>query len=57
MSIVTRDALVSVLAGIPLEWPVTDQELEILGYFLETRIDDVSTRLIRMSESLPEVEY
>ena len=57
MRIVTRVELVSVLAGIPIEWPVTDEELEILGYFLETRIDDVRARLIRMSESLPEVEY
>jgi len=42
---VTRDELVTCLAEIPQEWPVTDTELEAVGYFLERRAPQVAQRL------------
>lgn len=42
---VTRDELVQVLRQIPESWPVSDAELETLGWFLERRIAGVAQRL------------
>jgi hypothetical protein len=42
---VSRKDLISVLAAIPTSWPVTNAELETVGYFLERRAPDVAARL------------
>jgi hypothetical protein len=42
---VTRDDLISALTRIPASWPITDEELECVGFFLETRAPQVSDRL------------
>jgi hypothetical protein len=42
---VTRDDLASILNQIPKSWPVTDQVLETLGWFLERRAPAVGLRL------------
>jgi hypothetical protein len=42
---VERDKLGDILRQVPEEWPVSDSELETLGWFLERRAKDVATRL------------
>ena len=42
---VTHEQLVEVLSAIPSSWPVSDTQLEILGFFLERRRDAVATRV------------
>ena len=42
---ITRDHLREALAGIPASWPVSDEELECVGYFLEKRAPVVATRI------------
>ena len=42
---VTTGDLVEILGTIPREWPVTDTELELLGFFLERRAPQVATRM------------
>jgi hypothetical protein len=42
---VTRDDLVQVLCSIPASWPVLDSDLEALGWFLETRVPAVASRV------------
>jgi len=48
----TRDDLVSVLGGIPDSWPVSDLELERVGWFLESRAPRVADRLESIGGSL-----
>ena len=45
---VDRGSLVSILSGVPASWPVSDELLETLGWFLENRIELV----VEMLESL-----
>jgi hypothetical protein len=42
---IERDKLVDILRQVPAEWPVSDSELEALGWFLERRANVVATRL------------
>jgi len=42
---VSRDQLVDILLRIPSTWPVTDEELETLGFFLERRAPAAADRL------------
>ncbi|MET7333847.1 HipA family kinase [Nonomuraea sp. NPDC005650] len=42
---INRDALVKVVRGVPASWPVTDDDLEALGWFLEHRAPAVAARL------------
>jgi hypothetical protein len=42
---VDREILGTMLQGVPLSWPVTDEELEACGYFLEFRSGKVAERL------------
>ncbi|MEV7014048.1 HipA family kinase [Streptosporangium sp. NPDC051022] len=42
---VDRDALVQILRGVPTSWPVSDDDLEALGWFLEYRAPAVAGRV------------
>lgn len=42
---VDRDALAEMLRQVPVQWPVRDDELETLGWFLERRAPMVAERL------------
>lgn len=42
---IDRDALVKVVRGVPASWPVIDDDLEALGWFLEHRASAVAARL------------
>lgn len=42
---VNREALVDAIRQVPEDWPVTDEELETVGYFLEKRAPRVAERL------------
>ncbi len=42
---VTRIHLLGALEQIPGSWPVTDEELEAVGYFLERRSPQVAARI------------
>ena len=42
---ITREHLIEVLSAIPSSWPVSDTQLELLGFFLERRRDAVVTRV------------
>lgn len=45
---VTRADLAAVLNSVPAAWPVTDADLEALGWFLERRCTPVAERLRRL---------
>ena len=45
---VSRDELAEILRGVPPEWPVTDEALELLGFFHERRAPQVAGRLRSM---------
>ncbi|GLX97924.1 HipA family kinase [Herbidospora sp. NBRC 101105] len=45
---ISRDALVTVLCGVPASWPVDDNDLETLGWFLEHRAPAVADRIRRL---------
>lgn len=45
ISAVTRASLEAILKGVPASWPVSDEELETLGWFLMKRRKGVLTRL------------
>jgi len=42
---VSRDDLISVLREMPSSLPITDEELETVGYFLERRAPEVAARI------------
>lgn len=42
---VNREALQKIMIDVPTSWPVTDAELECLGWYLEHRAPMVATRL------------
>lgn len=42
---VSRDALQKILMEVPASWPVTDAELDCLGWYLEHRAPQVAARL------------
>ncbi len=42
---VAHDDLVAALCSIPVSWPVADEELESVGFFLERRAPQVASRL------------
>ncbi|MFC4535067.1 hypothetical protein [Sphaerisporangium dianthi] len=42
---IDRDALVNILCAVPASWPVTDEALATLGWFLEYRAPAVASRL------------
>ena len=41
----SRPDIVSALATVPISWPVTDAELETVGYFFERRASPVADRI------------
>jgi hypothetical protein len=41
----SRAEIQNALEGIPVDWPVTDAELECIGYFLEKRAHPVAERI------------
>jgi len=45
MERLTRDMILGALGTIPREWPVTNQELECVGFFIEARAPAVVQRL------------
>ena len=49
LSLVRSHQLVEILAAIPEEWPVSDNELECLGFFLERRAPQVAQRLLNLA--------
>ncbi|MEV6983969.1 hypothetical protein AB0M95_22300 [Sphaerisporangium sp. NPDC051017] len=42
---IDRDALVKILRAVPASWPVSDEALATLGWFLEHRAPAVANRL------------
>lgn len=42
---VKRSGLVEILNRVPASWPVSDEELEALGWYLEARAEPVASRL------------
>ncbi len=48
-----RPALLDVLGGVPASWPVADDELEAVGFFLERRAPAVAARLLTMTGGSP----
>jgi hypothetical protein len=42
---VTHPGLAKVLSRVPASWPVSDSELDTLGWYLEARAPDVASRL------------
>lgn len=42
---ISRDALVNILCGVPASWPVDNDDLEALGWFLEYRAPAVAGRI------------
>jgi hypothetical protein len=42
---VTRTDLAAVLCSIPASWPVSDDDLQVLGWFLEYRAAAVANRI------------
>lgn len=49
---IRRAQLLEILDGIPVAWPVTDIELEALGWFLERRAPAVAARLRMLASAL-----
>jgi hypothetical protein len=43
-----KDDLLPILNRVPASWPVSDSELEALGFFLERRAPAVAERLRQM---------
>jgi hypothetical protein len=43
---VDRAMIIGILRDIPREWPVSDSELEAVGFFLERRAEQVAQRLL-----------
>jgi hypothetical protein len=48
---VPREAIVEILNSVPSTWPVSNEDLEALGFFLETRAPDVAGRLRMLDRS------
>ncbi len=46
-----HENLATALQAIPTCWPVSDEELERVGWFLESRAPEVARRLARMGEA------
>jgi hypothetical protein len=42
---ISRESLVQVLCSIPASWPVSDEDLEALGWFLGYRVPAVASRV------------
>ncbi len=53
---ITRDDIVALLSAVPASWPVSDQDLEALGYFLERRAPTVAARLRALYHTLQLME-
>lgn len=47
------EALANLLRGVPASWPVTDNDLEALGWFLEHRAPAVASRIRAFIEGRP----
>lgn len=47
-----RADLVAAINGLPSSWPVTDAELEVLGWFLERRANPVAERLRQLARTI-----
>jgi hypothetical protein len=45
---ISRDEIKDALMLIPKSWPVTDEELAVVGYFVERRMPDVADRLEKL---------
>ena len=52
METVTADEIRGMLATVPRAWPVTQDELEALGWFLQRRARPVGDRLRNVAASL-----
>jgi hypothetical protein len=48
---VTRDSIANVLQSVPLSWPVSDEDLNALGWFLEHRAPRVATRIRELPQT------
>jgi len=48
---IDRQDLVEILNSVPSSWPVTDEELEALGYFLERRAPAVADRVRQLQQT------
>ncbi len=48
----TRTELKEILCRIPVSWPTTDKELEVLGFFLDTRRELVAKRIRQLAATL-----
>lgn len=53
---VTRDDIASILNQVPASWPVTNQVLETLGWFLEQRAPGVASRVRTLLTSSVNIE-
>jgi hypothetical protein len=42
---ITRDDIVALMSAVPASWPVSDRDLEALGFFLARRAPAVAARL------------
>ena len=49
----TRSELADVLQCVPGDWPVSDEELEALGFFLERRAPGVASRMRSLMDGRP----
>lgn len=50
---ITRDDLVALMSAVPASWPVSDRELEAVGFFLERRASAVAARLRALKGGVP----
>jgi hypothetical protein len=50
---VSRDDLVALVSAVPTSWPVSNRELEALGFFLERRAPAVAARLRALKGGAP----
>ncbi len=50
---IVRDEIVPVMSSVPASWPVSDGELETLGFFLERRAPAVAARLRALNGGTP----
>jgi len=50
---VTGADIERILQEVPASWPITDDELETVGYFLEERAPGVAARIRELARTLP----
>jgi hypothetical protein len=50
---VNRDSIRGILGAVPATWPVSDAELEVIGFFIERRAPAVASRLVARVGGIP----